>query len=198
MGDSLACPRPGVLLSDTYGFLLQRELSKVYLHSEVINLAKWSQSIIGVNDQLDVNLSKLKPDIVVIHVGLVDCWSRPHLNGNPQTTFEQFTDYYQKIINLIKKHEQTKLIIIGICPTSIRMDLKYPRTLQQINKYNRILMSGSNQQQIYYVDMEKVINEDNLNVYLLPDDQHLNKSGNELVYQLIMEILKKNFLRFNK
>ena len=191
LGDSLALPRPGVQLNETYGSLLQRELSKTNLEAEVINRAKGAQSIIGIHEKLSNHLSEFQPDIVILHVGIVDCWPRNEFKGLPQTSLQQFSIYYNRIINLIKNRKQTKLIIIGICPTSKRMDTKYPGTLQQIKEYNRILMSEGNQQQIFFIDMEKHISLDHLNTYLLPDDQHLNPAGNKLVYNLINELLMK-------
>ncbi|MEJ9230830.1 SGNH/GDSL hydrolase family protein [Peribacillus butanolivorans] len=202
-GDSLALPRPynirtfdpekdeelGIHFHNTYGYLLQKELSKIYSKTEIINRAQHGQCIGDVYVQLFGHLFYFQPDIIILHVGIVDCWPRKELNGKPKTDIGNFSMYYDKIIELLKKRKQTKLIIIGICPTSKRVEEKYPGTLQQINKYNNILMSGSDQQQIFYIDMEKHIDIDYPNVYLMLDDQHLNRKGNKLICNLIKDIL---------
>lgn len=202
-GDSLALPRPynirtfdpekdeelGVHFHDTYGYLLQKELSKIYSKTEVINRAQSAQCIGDVYEQLFGHLFYFQPDIIILHVGIVDCWPRKELNGKAKTDIGDFSMYYNKIIKLLKRRKQTKLIIIGICSTSKRLEEKYLGTLQQINKYNSVLMSGSDQQQIFYIDMEKHIDIDDPNVYLMLDDHHLNRKGNELICKLIKDIL---------
>ena len=184
-GDSLAVPAPGI----HYGYFLEKELSQIYPEVDVVNSAKFAQTIVGLYEQLVNDLSNFQPDLIILQIGIVDCWPRVELKGNPKTDISTFSRYYNKIIELLKHRTETKVIIIGICPTSRKMETRYPGTLQQIGKYNSILISGSDQQQIFYVDMEKHIDIDQPNVYLMPDDHHLNPKGNKLVFDLIKDIV---------
>lgn len=204
-GDSLALPRPyniytfdpekdeelAVHVHDTYGYMVQKELSKIYPKIDVINRAQRAHTIRDVYVQFFDHLFYFQPDIVILHTGIVDCWPRKELNGESKTNIRNFFEYYNEIVKLIKKRRHTKLIIIGICPTSKKMDKKYSGTLQRIDKYNQILMSGRDQQQIFFINMQKYIDIDRPNVYLLSDDQHLNRKGNKLVCSLICNLINK-------
>lgn len=125
-----------------------------------------------------------------MQVGIVDCWFRTELNGKPIIDIHDFKKYYDQILYLLKKRPEVKLIVIGICPTSRKMENRYPGLLNQITNYNQVLKSGVDYQQVFFVDMEKHINPDDPHVYLLPDDHHLNRRGNELVKNELLQLIQ--------
>ncbi|MBM7555167.1 GDSL-type esterase/lipase family protein [Thalassobacillus pellis] len=197
-GDSLALPRREVKVRETYPVLLQKNLLKLKSNIKVINHAQYGQTIIGVSQSIEADLASLRPDMVILHVGIVDCWPRKELRGKPKTDLKSFKKHYIKIVNLVKKHN-IPLIIVGICPTSIRMDNKYPNTLNQIAKYNNVLKSESNKKDIFFLDMANFIDSSRPNTYLLLDDQHLNRRGSRLVFKLINNhLIRSGFIRIRR
>jgi len=55
--------------------------------------------------------------------------------------------------------------------------------------YNGIIRSLVDYQQFFYVDMEPHIDPHNPHVYLLPDDQHLNRDGHRLISRLLFSFV---------
>lgn len=206
LGDSLALPRPhriksfdpevdkelAVHFDETYGCLLQNELLNAYptVRFSVTNRAQRLTTIKDIAAQFSDHLFYFQPDVIVMQVGIVDCWIRDELGGKQLVNIVEFEQYYHAILTLLQKRPETKLIVVGICPTSIKMEKRYPGILQQINLYNQVLKSGENHHQVFFVEMESYINSHNPHVYLLPDDHHLNKKGNELISRRLVEIIK--------
>jgi lysophospholipase L1-like esterase len=201
LGDSLALPRPerfqtynpneslelAVEFQDTYGYLLQMALKDEFY---IINRAARSTTIkiIYDRDKLD-HIFLLKPDVIVLHVGIVDVWLREELGFKSYLNADEFEHYYRLVFDAIKKLQATRTICIGICPTSIKMDERHPGLLEHIRIFNGIIRALCQEKGSNYIDMTNFINQENLHDYLLLDDHHLNKSGNLLVYSEIMRVL---------
>ncbi len=180
-------PRPAIKVASTYPALLQKTLP----HIKVTNTAKYSQSIKRIYQTLPSQLSSYQPDIVIMHVGLADCWPREKFNGKSRLDVASFTDYYEKIIKLIQASD-IPLIIVGISPTSKKMNRKHPNVLKQITLFNRVLKKDADQNKIFFIDMSTYIHSNAPNKYLLPDDQHFNKAGHILMSKLIRELLNNH------
>ncbi|CAI8998291.1 GDSL-like Lipase/Acylhydrolase [Brevibacillus sp. IT-7CA2] len=205
LGDSLALPRPhrinnfdpiqdkelAVHFNETYGFLLEKELRSQFteMNFTVTNRAQRFSTIKNISEQFTDHLFFFQPDVIVMQVGIVDCWFREELGGKQIVEIEEFEQYYKKIISLVELRPQTKLIVIGICKTSLKMEQRYPGTLTQISLYNDILKNGENHSQVFFIDMETHIEPSDPHVYLLPDDHHLNKRGNLLVSTFLLNII---------
>lgn len=205
LGDSLALPRPhrikdfnpeidkelAVHFEDTYGFLLEKELRAEYPSSgpTVMNRAQRFSTMKDIANQFSDHLFYFQPDVIVIQVGIVDCWFRDELGGKQLVNVAEFEQYYRYILTMLQKRPETKLIVVGICPTSMKMEKRYPGLLRQIQLYNQVLKSGENQHQVFFVEMESYINSHNPHIYLLPDDHHLNKQGHVLVFKQIFKIV---------
>lgn len=206
IGDSLGLPRPhkinkyspsekelAVAYEDTYSSIINFELLKKYKldpYIEVINRAKRFYTIKDIKNEFADHLFFFEPDVIVIQVGIVDCWFRDHLNGKQMVGIEEFEKYLMNILNLLKQRPNCRLVIIGIAPTSTKMDNRYKGINKEISSYNEIIKSNINHSTIFYVDLEKHIRPTTINEYLLPDDNHLNKKGNRLLSKLLINLLK--------
>lgn len=219
-GDSLGLPRPykikefnpfendelAVSYRETYGFLLNQHLIKGYsdLEPHVINRSQRFATIKDIYSEINDYIGIFRPDIFILQVGIVDCWFREELNGKQLVPLPEYSMFYNQIMKLIKSKSDMKCIIIGICPTSQKMETRYPGIQKEIHQYNRVLQSLVDNKQIFYVDMEKHINPNNPHKYLLLDDHHLNKAGNQIVYQELSRIVdsivltKQGFELFSK
>ncbi|WP_141506465.1 SGNH/GDSL hydrolase family protein [Paenibacillus luteus] len=202
LGDSLALPRPirfrdynpdeslelEIEFEDTYGYLLQMRYKE---SAYVINRAVRSSTIklIYERDKLD-HIFLLKPNVIILHIGIVDLWPRETLEFRSYLNIEEFAYYYRMVFESIEKLTDVKVICIGISPTSTKMDEKFIDLLSKINDYNEVIKSMCLKKGHDYLDMTKFINQDNLYEYILSDDHHLNKSGNMLVYNEIVKFIE--------
>lgn len=205
-GDSLALPRPhrinnysfleidlAVAYEQTYPALLTKELLTDFQFNpyiEVINKSKRGQTIVGVHTEFVDNLFFHQPEIIIMHVGIVDCWFRDELGGKQHVPIEQFTAYLDKILSYLKLREECRLILVGIAPTSVKMDGRYPGLNKAIMNYNKVLYSKVDYKNVFYIPVEKFVKISDVHHYLLPDDQHLNVVGNHLVAKEVLRIIK--------
>ncbi|MFC4354693.1 SGNH/GDSL hydrolase family protein [Chryseomicrobium palamuruense] len=196
-GDSLALPRPhrinsyspdetelAVTYGETYSSLLHVDLLKDLgdqTFVEIINRSRRSQTIQGIYQEFSDHLFFYEPDFIVVQVGIVDCWFRENLNGKQLIDVTQFEEYLQLIVKLLSLRASTRLIIVGICPTSRKMEKKYTGINNEIVKYNKVLKNSQNNKTVFFIDMCRLINKSNISEYLLPDDHHLSKKGNQVV-----------------
>jgi len=99
LGDSLSMPRPGIDYEDTYPYLLQTKGYEVICRSKRgndTNIQTLEQNILD-------DLIFLNPDIVVVHLGIVDC--APRLFSRKEQRVLSFLPTYlrNKIINFFSK-----------------------------------------------------------------------------------------------
>lgn len=205
-GDSLGLPRPhrinsyspdetdlAVSYENTYSSILNKELLDYYKmepYIEVINRSRRFQTIKNVTEEFGDHLFFYEPDVVIIQVGIVDCWFRENLCGKQMVDRESYKQYLSKILELLAHRPLCKVIIIGISPTSVKMQKKFPGINREIRLYNQVLKSSVDHKTVFYIDMEKHIDPQQAQKYLLPDDSHLNKEGNQLVAEQAISLLK--------
>ncbi|MEN2768683.1 SGNH/GDSL hydrolase family protein [Ornithinibacillus xuwenensis] len=205
IGDSLGLPRPhrinkyapnekelAVAYEETYSSIINMELVRKYNlnpYVEVINRCKRFYTIKNVYEEFSDHLFFFEPDVIVMQVGIVDCWFREELKGKQLVSKDNYEIYLKNILTLLEHRPNCRLIIIGIAPTSTKMEDRFNGINQEIATYNTILKSKINNKNVFYVDMEKYIKPDSVHEYLLPDDHHLNKYGNKLLAELIQDIL---------
>ncbi|MFJ3388331.1 SGNH/GDSL hydrolase family protein [Lysinibacillus sp. NPDC086135] len=205
-GDSLGLPRPhrindyslseydlAVSYGDTYSSIINKELLTLFKmdpYIEIINKSKRSQTIAGVYSDFIDNLFFHQPDVIIIHVGIVDCWFRDELGGKQYVPLVQYNEYLIKILTYMSFRDECKLILVGISPTSLKMEERYPGINSEIRSYNEVLRSKVNYRNVFYIDMEKYTNIENIHQYLLLDDHHLNVEGNKLIANELLKILK--------
>ena len=206
-GDSLSLPRPhqiknfdpktdkdlAVHFHETYGYLLQKGLERHFPDKEVfiINRSRRAFTIKDIQKEFFDHLHYFEPDMIVLHVGIVDCWFRE--GGQQFVNINEFSHAYTQILNTLKLKPQTKMIVIGIAPTSVKMDTRFPGLNDEINKYNKVYQNFIDEIQTFYIDMARYIDPHEPSHYLLPDHHHLNKEGNQLLYKKLFEICKSIF-----
>ncbi|MBW7473366.1 SGNH/GDSL hydrolase family protein [Paenibacillus oenotherae] len=205
-GNSLSLPRPhqikafdpaterGLAISytDTYGYLLNLALARQYPEYAVSvqNRSQRGYSILDVLHQIEDHLYYFQPDYLILHIGIVDCWYRAELEGRSYVNIQTFTKSCLKLVEHMRRRPETNLLVIGIAPTSCKMEERYPGILQQIADYNHVLSCIADHHQIHYVDLASHISPHDPQQYLLPDDQHLNKEGNKLVCQQLLQVIR--------
>ncbi|MCM3760895.1 GDSL-type esterase/lipase family protein [Alkalihalobacillus oceani] len=202
IGNSLALPRPkrinqydpkkkeelAVSFDDTYGFLVEKTIQAEYpdLHIRVINRAQRAYTIKHIAQTFADHLFYFEPNILILNVGLVDCWFRDE-NGTQMVNKVEFRQVLIRIMSMLSLRPEVKIIIVGITPTNTKMENRYKGMNDEIRKYNEILMDGVDYRQTFYVDVEKNIQ---LNEILLPDGQHYNKEGNRIVAEKISILIR--------
>jgi tetratricopeptide (TPR) repeat protein len=205
-GDSLGLPRPhrinnyspnekelAVAYENTYSSIINRELLEHFKMNpfvEMINRSRRFQTSKNVFDEFTDHLFFYEPDVIIMHVGIVDCWFRENLGGKQMIEKESYKQNILNIIKLLKLRPNCRLIIVGISPTSLKMEKKYPGINREIRLYNQILKSQVDDKTIFYIDMEKYIKIKNPHQYLLLDDHHLNIEGNKLVAEQSIHLIK--------
>lgn len=108
LGDSITRGvRAGVTKEQTFGHLLQQELRKRKIDTEVINLGKGSEQSDHALARLDKTVIALKPDIVTIMYGTNDSYVYPKKTSS-NVTAGQFRENLTKMVE--------KLRIAGITP----------------------------------------------------------------------------------
>jgi len=199
LGDSFALPRPrhvreynpadaeplAVTFRQTYGALLSDWLTAKYpeRHSIVTNRAVRSTTIVQINDQFGDQLFFMEPDVIILHVGLVDCWPRQDNDGLPLISSAEFEFKLKNCIRTLSLRPHTRLIIVGISPCAAYLEENSPGILNSIELYNSILKKVVDNRQISFVDMAVHIDPHQPDTYLHSDGQHLNPEGNNLVFQ---------------
>ncbi|MFC4599655.1 SGNH/GDSL hydrolase family protein [Cohnella hongkongensis] len=212
-GDSNALPRPfnnktftfeeelSFYYRDTYGYLTYswlRERCPDPLQAIYSNRAFKGSTIRDVYREIEQHLFLLQPSLLLVQVGLCDCWIRPALETDPKqyVPIEKFTDYYGKIIDLLKNRPKMKCIIIGICPPDPVMEERFPGVLHEIDRYNQVLKAGVDSEQIFFLDIAKRIEEVQPPNYLHADHQHLDKAGHYFLFQEIQKIVLEHRFDF--
>lgn len=204
LGDSLGLPRPhrinnyspsekelAVSYEQTYPSIIQKVLINEFFGSdyfEVINRSKRFCNIRDILREFPDFLYFYEPDIIILQIGIVDCWYRD--NRKQIVDKKEFEENLMNIFKLLESRPNCKLIIVGICPTSEKMDLRYTGQNREIKKYNELYKKYVDNNTVFYVDMEDHINPSDVNVFLLPDDHHLNIEGNLVVAQEALKIIK--------
>lgn len=210
LGDSLGLPRPhritnyspsekelAVNYENTYSSLMQQYFFNEYKNEkyfEIINRSKRMCTIRDVSNEFNDYLFFYEPDIIVLQIGIVDCWFRE--NRRQMVPKAEFEAHVSSIVSRLDLRPNCKLIIVGICPTSIKMDQRYPKLNLEISKYNDIYMKFVDYNKIFCVNMENLIDPTHLNEYILPDDHHLNPKGNKLVAGEVLKLIEG--IIFNK
>lgn len=203
LGDSLGLPRPykmqnysptekelAVSYDQTYPSILQKELLEKFRsepYFEVVNRSKRFCTLKDIASEFTDYLFFYEPDIIVLQIGIVDCWFRE--SKMQIVNSEEFKGYLNKIMLMLSLRPNCYLIIVGISPTSIKMDERYPGLNKEIKKYNNIYKDCVDNKRFFYIDMEKYVEPANVYKYLLLDDHHLNPQGNRLVAEKILKII---------
>ncbi len=168
-----------VAWDQTYGRVVRSLLLELDpgLEVEIVNRARRFFSIREVLAEATDHLYFFEPDVVILHVGIVDLWPREELQWKSRTPPDEFLDSCRQLASIVAQQPQTKLIILGVCPSSAKMYGRYPGLQELIATYNHILLDQADANQIFYIHPLEFMSDQNLGAHLLPDDQHLNVEG---------------------
>lgn len=198
--DSLSLPRPWkknapledpdlfTRFDETYPFLLQDAFVK---HNACISLlAKRGGTSKDVLLQAEDVFFWRSPSLVILHVGIVDCWPRGE-EGKPIFDIDVFRKHLIGFLEIKRKYAYNlPLIVVGLSPTNTRslarsasFDLK-----KRISDYNTVLKDVF-EDDAHFLDMDALFQRHN-EVILHPDGHHLSRYGHWLVYKKLEEIMK--------
>lgn len=201
LSDSLGLPRsfPEICkYEDTWPVLLKDS----YLVHQVSLGGATTKELVG---QIDYHES-FNPDLVIVQVGIVDCAPRflrrkeqalirlfpfhkkifeilntPEFKRRRKITYTNINDF-QNNIQLINDKFASKVVFLGILPSSNEYEKMLPGVSDNIKNYNNILAQNK------YINLEDVP----LNG-IMSDYHHLNSFGHKIVFNKIKEFLNTFF-----
>lgn len=212
LGDSLGLPREELSFEETYPFVLETKLFKTFkIISKHKRANDTKRQVVGLYDDVEL----YKPDIVIVHLGIVDCAPRLFyrkekilfsyinkivpiikimskyrffLTKKLPKVYVKPSEYERNILKIIHFLEERsiKIILVGITSTNLKNTEKSFAYDENINKYNNILEKiVKNKKKINFIDMYQY-GED----ILLEDGHHLNVKGSKSLALKILEIIK--------
>ena len=141
--------------------------------------------------RMEDDVLKLKPEIVVIYVGVNDVWHKQTYQTG--TDPNRFISFYSE---MIKKMQSAGIKVIICTPAVIgeKTDFSNPQD-GDLNSYSQLIRNLAKQHNCTLVDLRKeflaynlVHNADNKESGILTTDRvHLNPAGNKLVAELMMK-----------
>lgn len=208
IGDSLALPRKGVLFSETWFYKCQQAFSDFIIFD---NRSQWAQTTKAL--QSPNILEYYQPEIVVIHLGIVDCAPRRIfenfiLNANAviiKTVFKhlvwrffnvrykkfsiisekQFENNVRDYLERCKNNNVKKVVIISICPPTTTFLQKNSAVKIAVEKYNSILEKITDKYE--FAEYVCAI-PNNDNKFFLDDGHHINNVGHDVIFKTIYSI----------
>jgi len=204
LGDSLGLPRPhrindynpdekelAVTYDETYSSIIGKNLFNYFdfkPYIEIVNRSKRAYTIRDISKEFADHLYYFEPDLIVMQVGIVDCWFRE--NREQLVNRTEYEKYLRDILRLLSKRPNVRLAMVSIAPTSTKMDTRNPGLNNEIEAFNQILKSYENNRTTFFIDLNQFIDIKVINKFLLPDDHHLNKEGNRLLADLLIKLIK--------
>ena len=141
--------------------------------------------------RMEDDVLKLKPEIVVIYVGVNDVWHKQTYQTG--TDPNRFMSFYS---GMISKMQSAGIKVIVCTPAVIgeKTDFSNPQD-GDLNSYSQLIRNLAKQYNCTLVDLRKeflaynlVNNPDNKESGILTTDRvHLNAAGNKLVAELMMK-----------
>ena len=141
--------------------------------------------------RMEDDVLKLKPEIVVIYVGVNDVWHKQTYQTG--TDPNKFVSFYSE---MIKKMQSAGIKVIVCTPAVIgeKTDFSNPQD-GDLNSYSQLIRNLAKQYNCTLVDLRKeflaynlIHNPDNKESGILTTDRvHLNPAGNKLVAELMMK-----------
>jgi lysophospholipase L1-like esterase len=211
IGDSLAMPRPeeGVEYEDTYPYLL---FKKGY---EVINRSRRANDIKiqTIEQNILDDVIYLKPDVLVIHLGIVDCaprifkrYEKRIINILPSlmkkliinicSKYRYFITKYRKITYVNEREFEENIIKIIETAKSISKQIIIIKILNTLERNDKRSYNFNKNIQKYNKILEKIANKYNIELIdpnsfgkngLLKDGIHINKQMHQYLFNKIKE-----------
>lgn len=217
VGDSLGLPRKGVAYEETWFFKLTQRFPNVHFISKFVRELTTDR----LNPIEDFS-NYYSPNIVITQFGVVDCAPRVindrlnrwklllslsyslkvekiiwktikkfHHRDNPNIVYVKPQDFEKNILNyfsILQKAGVQCIIVIKIGVPGLSIRRKSPCLADNVNKYNDIFEKVSKQfENVVLIDPLKDGDDAN---YV--DGYHTNERGFQLIYDQLVQILKKN------
>lgn len=180
-----------VRYEETYPHLAEMRLREQYPeeHVHMVLRSQRGWTIVNVVNDFFEHLHFFEPDVIVVQAGVVDVWPREEKDGAPLVDEQQFSYAIQKLMSELRSRPSAQLIFLGLCPTSKKMDDRYPGLNAAIERYNRMLMLATDYTQVFFVNLAAHITPTSPQEFLHHDDHHLNKSGHRLIAEHLVRLL---------
>lgn len=188
-------------------------------HSNILNFffdARPGRDTQELAKNRDKHFMAYEPDIIVLQVGIVDCYSRsltkleamvlPRIPFIGKVTKFIVKKYYKKIVKLRNiayvnekdfranleymrdGFKRAKWVVIPIGPATSRYKERNPLIEQRVKKYNDILKNVFGKE--FFGSCYDGASVDEL---YLPDNHHLSAIGHEIVTKKVYSLLEKMF-----
>ncbi len=215
VGDSLSLPREEVSYYDTWFYKLQTTVQE-YDFASSFRRALTSYRINYENPR--DYLENYCPDILILHVGIVDCaprylpthsmrkklidrlptwlknrvWKLVKQNGRRIVYCDVTPERYERNIqNFVKRAVDIgvqKIFLLGICQPGHLMYDRNPEIVSQVNIYNSVLKKIAAESNNCQF-LNSII--EGCDEYYLSDGYHLSKIGNQVVYESICRAINE-------
>jgi len=132
-----------------------------------------------------------KENVILIQIGIND--SRySEVPGNFNVPPKTFKENLKSIIKICRKFSE-KIIVLGLTPVDESRVQPIPwnpteyYTNENVNKYNSIIKSVSEETGIYFIDVLT-----KLDINLLKDGLHPNSEGHQKIFEIVKDFLIEN------
>ncbi len=172
--------------------MLQKEGNTGY---DLIGAGIGGNKVYDLYLRMDSDVLAKSPDIVIIYVGVNDVWHKS--SSGTGTDADKFEKFYRAII---KKLEAANAKVILVTPATIGEKKNYVNQQDgDLNKYSGIIKSIGADMHVPVVDLrtlfENYEQQHNTNDVdrgvLTVDGVHLNDTGNQLVAETILKVIKE-------
>jgi lysophospholipase L1-like esterase len=143
----------------------------------------------------DTDVIGLKPDVVVIYVGVNDVWHKRLLGTG--TDFDKFGRFYEA---LVKKFADARIKVVVATPAVIGERTDFSNDSDgDLNLYSKWIRDFATRRSLPLIDLRKAFLDHNLRNnaenkpagILTTDRVHLNGAGNELVAREMWKVLRE-------
>jgi lysophospholipase L1-like esterase len=145
--------------------------------------------------RMDADVLALKPDIVVVFVGVNDVWHKSSLGTG--TDYDKFGRFYEAVVNRLKS---AGIRVILATPAVIGEKTDHSNEQDgDLNHYSNWIRRYAADNRLSLVDLRKTFLEYNLRNnpanaekgILTTDRVHLNEKGNQVVAESMWEAIRK-------
>jgi lysophospholipase L1-like esterase len=214
-GDSLSLPRPfynkqydvesdpflSTSLESTYPCLLERLITQDVLPIKQVRSFNLSQRAATIRDLLEKRddiFCYYVPDVVILQVGIVDCWVRNLEMNEKFASIDEFRDIYEQLISYkLRVCPDVCLILCGIAPTVEEISHVHKLMPPIIKQYNEVIQKTAEKFDQHFLDTTKLFNKDTPYDLIHHDGIHLSTNGHKIFAESLVNIIV-NDISLNK
>ncbi|UWG99185.1 SGNH/GDSL hydrolase family protein [Dehalobacter sp. DCM] len=203
------------ILDSNYVAILQNSLKGI-----IFNAAKFGNTVKRGIERLNQDLSKAKPDIVLIEFGGNDCdfnWkqvaSDPMAEHMPNTDFNVFAKTLRETIHALKNNNIVPVLMTlppldadryfqWVSKNSTELGKNILTWLGSVNKiywwqerYNSVIVSLAQETRTRWIDVRSAfLKTPDFTQLLCIDGIHPNEAGHKIIAQKVIDYLKRDYL----